>query len=394
MRIAIWNTAFLGDAVLTLPLIQVVHTAFPDSTLDFYVRKGLGSLFAAQPELTAVYEYDKRGKDRGIFSLIPFGRKLAARHYDLWINAHPSCRSALLARLSNAIKRIGYSGGWFPSFCHTLTVSRRFTELDEIERLLELVRPLLPQDFSQMVQKNCAAQDKDGFSFSEECVPSRKADPAPLLAPWPHLVLPKDSLDRAKAFRQKTHAPLLGIHPGSTWATKQWTLDGFARIVRNALDAGAEIALFAGPSEEKLNAEIIHLAGISEYVQNVSANTEMSKFSDCAKVHDFSGKLSLPDLAAFLGNLDCYLCNDSGTMHLAWTQHTPLVAIFGPTTRELGFFPRGNSAIVIEADLPCRPCGKHGHRNCPQGHHNCMELIDSGKVWEAVRDRLFSMQRS
>lgn len=59
-RIAVWNTAFLGDAVLTLPLIQTLADAFPGSEIDFYVRRGLASLFEAHPALHAVYEYDKR----------------------------------------------------------------------------------------------------------------------------------------------------------------------------------------------------------------------------------------------------------------------------------------------------------------------------------------------
>ena len=61
-RIAVWNTAFLGDAVLTLPLIQTLADAFPGSEIDFYVRRGLASLFEAHPALHAVYEYDKRRK--------------------------------------------------------------------------------------------------------------------------------------------------------------------------------------------------------------------------------------------------------------------------------------------------------------------------------------------
>ncbi|MFR8053463.1 MAG: glycosyltransferase family 9 protein [Bilophila wadsworthia] len=46
---------FLGDAVLTLPLIQTLADAFPGSEIDFYVRRGLASLFEAHPALHAVY---------------------------------------------------------------------------------------------------------------------------------------------------------------------------------------------------------------------------------------------------------------------------------------------------------------------------------------------------
>ena len=96
-RIAVWNTAFLGDAVLTLPLIQTLADAFPGSEIDFYVRRGLASLFEAHPALHAVYEYDKRriaGNNR-LSALLKTGRILGGRRYDIWIGAHPSPRSAL-----------------------------------------------------------------------------------------------------------------------------------------------------------------------------------------------------------------------------------------------------------------------------------------------------------
>lgn len=146
--IAVWNTAFLGDAVLTLPLIQTLADAFPGSEIDFYVRRGLASLFEAHPALHAVYEYDKRriaGNNR-LSALLKSGRILGGRRYDIWIGAHPSPRSALLARLSGAPLRVGYIGGPVAALCYNRRVSRRFSELHEIERLLELLKPILPPE--------------------------------------------------------------------------------------------------------------------------------------------------------------------------------------------------------------------------------------------------------
>jgi len=75
-------------------------------------------------------------------------------------------------------------------------------------------------------------------------------------------------------------------------------------------------------------------------------------------------------------------------MHLAWIQRVPLVALFGPTVRRLGFFPRGEKATVIERDLPCRPCGLHGPKACPNGSHRCMTEITVDEVYEAVSKKL------
>lgn len=204
-RIAVWNTAFLGDAVLTLPLIQTLADAFPGSEIDFYVRRGLASLFEAHPALHAVYEYDKRriaGNNR-LSALLKSGRILGGRRYDIWIGAHPSPRSALLARLSGAPLRVGYIGGPVAALCYNRRVSRRFSELHEIERLLELLKPILPPETPRQH--------------------------------WPELTLPSEALEKAAAFRESLRQGdqepvLLGLHPGSVWGTKRWLPSGFAEI--------------------------------------------------------------------------------------------------------------------------------------------------------------------
>lgn len=346
-RIAVWNTAFLGDAVLTLPLLQTLADAFPGAEIDFYVRRGFASLFEAHPALHAVYEYDKRprsGNNR-LSALLKMGRVLGSRSYDLWLGAHSSPRSALLARLSGAPVRVGYTGGPLAALCYTRRVSRRFHELHEIERLLELLNPVLPPS-----------------------APRRH---------WPELVLPPAAGNKASAFRdslrRNAHSPLLlGLHPGSVWGTKRWLPSGFAEIARRAAASGAHVLIFAGPGEEDVAREVIALSGLA----------------GSPLLHDLSCALTLPELAAYLGVLNCYVSNDSGPMHLAWAQRTPVTALFGPTVRELGFFPRGDTANVFEVPLDCRPCGLHGPQRCPKGHHRCMADIDVEAVWLDVKGKL------
>ena len=347
-RIAVWNTAFLGDAVLTLPLLQTLAHAFPDAEIDFYVRKGLAPLFEAHPLLHAVYEYDKRrtsGSNR-LSAVLLMGRELRRRGYDLWIGAHTSPRSALLARLSNAPVRVGYLGSPVSALCYNRRVSRRFGELHEIERLLELANPVLP--------------------------------PQAPREHWPELVLPRAAVRKAEAFRvslEKVNgaSALLGLHPGSIWGTKRWLPSGFAEMARRAADAGAHVLVFAGPGEEGVAREVIALSGLD----------------GSPLLHDLSCALTLPELAAYLGTLDCYVTNDSGPMHLAWAQRTPVMALFGPTVRGLGVVPRGETASVFEVALECRPCGLHGPQRCPRGHHRCMADIDVNAGWRDVERKLF-----
>ncbi|MCJ2165439.1 MULTISPECIES: lipopolysaccharide heptosyltransferase II [unclassified Pseudodesulfovibrio] len=338
-KIAVWQTAFLGDAVLTLPLLRALKDRFPGAEIHFFVRGGVESVFRGQPEIVSVRPFAKRGAQKSLNAAVRFGWELGREGFDLWISAHTSLRSALIGGATGIKRRIGYNRPWFNRLAYTETVDRRFSELEEIERLMELVRPL----------------GIDGPAPEARLVLSQEAREA---ADW---------FWRTKNFDR----PVLGIHPGSTWPTKCWPVEYFSEIVSRASSEGAHVLVFAGPGEEAVAARVLAEAQ-----------------GDIRNVTNLAGQLRLPELAAYLGKLDCYLTNDSGPMHLAWTQGTPLVALFGPTVRSLGFFPRGENATVMETDLDCRPCGLHGPKVCPKGHFRCMKEVTPDLVWGELKAKL------
>ena len=92
----------------------------------------------------------------------------------------------------------------------------------------------------------------------------------------------------------------------------------------------------------------------------------------------------MPELMEAIRPLKIFVSNDSGPMHIAAALGVSAVGIFGPTTRELGFFPYGDGNRVIETPLACRPCALHGSRTCPRGHFLCMRLLTVGEVFEAA----------
>ncbi|MGE4554340.1 MAG: glycosyltransferase family 9 protein [Desulfovibrionaceae bacterium] len=341
-QIVFWQPAFLGDAVLALPALAALHQRFPGAGVHLVVRRGVEGLFAAQPGLTSVRGFDKRGAERSLGAALRLGRELGrglpGGPADLFISAHTSLRSAAVAWASGIPERIGYDRPWHQRLAYTRTVSRRFDELHEVDRLMELLRPL-------------------GVTGP---------------APEPRLVPPEAATARASALLDPLPRPVLGIHPGSTWPTKRWPLEYFADVAGWAARAGATVLVFGGPSEAADAAAVVTGAG------------DPGK----GRVLDLAGRLDLPTLAACLGRLDAYLTNDSGPMHLAWMQGTPTVALFGPTVRSLGFFPRGAQATVLELDLPCRPCGLHGHKRCPQGHHRCLREVLPEAARAALAPRL------
>ncbi|MDL2317229.1 glycosyltransferase family 9 protein, partial [Desulfovibrio sp. OttesenSCG-928-A18] len=197
------------------------------------------------------------------------------------------------------------------------------------------------------------------------------------LVDWPELSLPAKTQALAQDYFSGLHGPVLGMHPGSVWPTKRWPPAYFAQVGALALKRGASVLLFGGPGEEEV------CAGVhSEIAQGIDGPT-------ARRLRNLAGSLDLPQLAAYIGRLSCYLSNDSGPMHLAWAQHTPVTALFGPTVRGLGFFPRGEGSTVFERELSCRPCGLHGPKVCPLRHHRCMTEIEPETVWSDVQGKLW-----
>ena len=159
---------------------------------------------------------------------------MAARRYDMWIDAHLSLRSSLMARLSGAPRRVGYAEASLAWWLFTDQVGRRFAERQEIERLLGLLEPLnLPP----------AVLEDESLR-------------------WPELSLPVDALAEAeRLLAPLPPGPVLGVHPGSVWPTKRWTPEGFALVLRRALEAGACAVVLASPDESDAAREVLRLAG-------------------------------------------------------------------------------------------------------------------------------------
>ena len=103
---------------------------------------------------------------------------------------------------------------------------------------------------------------------------------------------------------------------------------------------------------------------------------------------DKTGKISFAALMQHISQGDVLITTDSGPMHIGNALNIPTISIFGPTTKELGFYPEFENTKVIEyIGLKCRPCHIHGSDKCPKKHFKCM--IDIGV--EEVRYHINSM---
>jgi heptosyltransferase-2 len=313
------QTSFLGDTVLTTPLLAQLANRGP---VDVVTTPASAALLANHPAVRAVVVYDKRGGDRGIRGLLHLARRLRASRYDVALLAQGSWRSAVLALLAGIPSRIGFTssaGRWL----YTKRVPYR-DDLHHAARLLMLARP-------------------NGREPSPE-------ELRPTLAPGDAERSAVDALLAQHAMQPGQ--PLVALAPGSVWATKRWPY--YPELARLLASRARLVVIGSGAD--------------APFAQAILA-AEPSAI-------DATGRLSLLASAELIGRCGVVVTNDSAPLHLASAMGTPTVAIFGPTVPGFGFGPLSPRASVVGRDtLPCRPCDRHGPQRCPLGHHRCMRDI-------------------
>jgi heptosyltransferase-2 len=146
----------------------------------------------------------------------------------------------------------------------------------------------------------------------------------------------------------------------TAWTTKQWPEERFHTVARQLKVAHPTLRILW-----------------------LGLNRSTSLSADVCD-EDGRGVSELPHLKKLLGRCSVLLCNDTGMMHLAEDQGVPVAAIFGPTTRELGFGPRLSQSQIIERPLWCRPCSKNG-RMCHRFSDDKQACLKAVTVEDTLR---------
>lgn len=155
--------------------------------------------------------------------------------------------------------------------------------------------------------------------------------------------------------------------PGAGRATKAWPEERWRELVPLLLERSAlPVLVLGGERERPLGARLAALAP--------------------ARVHSRCGETDLAESARLVAAARRVVTGDTGLLHMADAAGVPGVALFGGTTRELGFYPAGVRLKVLERDLPCRPCHHVGRERCPRGHLDCLAGIGAAEVMAALED--------
>lgn len=351
------QTAFLGDLLLAIPLLVWVKKVDPSRPLGLVCRQGLGNTLKKLGIVDEVFEVSK-GKSTSYREAI---QKIRQFQVNYLISAHTSFRTTLFCAQIKAQRKITFAQNWnFFAFHKRVAWPQG---LPESLRLLSLLRSESPE-----LEALFAKLPKEESFYQKD--PSLKLQGPPDWAD-PHLGWPGLFQSETETLLEKLNLEekkWVALFPGSVWATKMWTPEGYQALGRKISSEGLKVVIMGGPDEKELGQEV---ADLIPGAVNLCGLTSL-----------FESLLLVRQAKLVVGN-------DSSSSHMAALTQTPAVAIFGPTVLRFGYRPWGQETSVVEhGTLPCRPCGPHGHRQCPLGHHKCMKEITADQVWAAVQNYL------
>lgn len=328
VKILIVQNGFLGDIILSTPVIAAVKKIHPEAQLWMMTTPAGRHLVHRDPLLEGVIVFDKRGAQRGLGGLWKMAKELRTHTFDRVYSLHRSARTSLVLALAQIKTRIGVSGARLSFLYHRRVV--RPHNVHDVMRRLSIVEP-------------------EGGPFEAELR---------LFAPESHEVSPmvREVLQGDRSY--------IVLVPGSAWKTKRWFAGGYREVAKHYLSEGYQVVI-VGTEEERSICDIV--------------SADLSALN-------LVGKTSLDETMCILKGARLIVCNDSMALHMASSFKVPTVAIFCATSPSFGFGPWRNNALVVEKeDLPCKPCRRHGGHYCPTGTESCMNDLPPSTVIAATK---------
>lgn len=341
MRVLIISPNWIGDAVIAQPLLQLIKQRNPACTIDILAPTWVAPVWRAMREVDAVLEAPFRHGALQLKERWNFAKRLRQNNYAEAYVLPNTLKFALIPWMAGIPRRIGYRGEMRYGF---LNVVHHHTKTAP--------RP--------MVSFYAALADQ----------------PAPV-AP-PPAALPRPTLTVADAQIVDTtqrlglqlggqpESRLIVFAPGAEFGSaKRWPATHFAHLARIIRDANPEAQiLLLGSGKDRAACD--EITAIVPELQNLAGVTTLSQ------------------AIALIAKADAVVSNDSGLMNIASGLNRPIVAMYGPTD-STNTPPFSDVATALSLHLECAPCKQ---RECPLGHHHCMQNMSADLVWQPLRQML------
>jgi heptosyltransferase-2 len=320
MKILVIQTAFPGDAILTIPMIQELKKKNEHFSIDVICIPSTKHIFDASPAVNATIAIDKKGAHKNILSFIKFIKKIRANGYNKIYSPHRSFRSAFIVWLMRVKDSVGFSNSSLPFIFNE--VVNYSPNAHEVSRNLSLI----------------------GFEVDDN--------------KWkilPELSVSDSSKEKVNDFLKKNDlSKFITIAPGSVWETKKYPANYYKQVIEYFIDDGYKIMLTGGADDKNFCDSLIEK-------QNV--------INAC-------GMFSFVETVELLKSTNLLICNDSAPTHLGMCADISVLTIYCSTVADFGFYPYNSKSDYLSySELECKPCGIHGYRECPIGTFDCGKLL-------------------
>ena len=338
-KILIIRFSSLGDIILASPLIRGLRMTYPQAQIDFLVKSEYVELVKFNRNLTKVIELESDEKE----ALVAVVKRIKSENYDVLLDIHNSLRSRYVRF---------FSGARYISVVNKRILARWALVRFRWNFYRDIVS--VSDRYIETAKRFGVHGDEKGL---EVCIPDETVSTI-------RTIMGRYNLDK--------YHQVIGFSPASQHFTKRWPLERYVELgIRLAKTNAVKIFIFGGREE-------------SDYCGDIAQMINLAVGGSVAE--NFAKKFSLLETACVIDYCHLVLSNDTGLMHLAVARKRKVVAIFGSTVREFGFFPHPPESIVVErSGLSCRPCTHIGLESCPRGHFKCMKDITVDDVLDAVQ---------
>ena len=341
-RILIIAPNWIGDAVMSQPLLAALKVIYPQSQIDVLASPWVAPIYRACTEVHQVIEARLEHKQLQWGLRKQLARQLELNQYDACFVLPNSFKSALIPWLANIPLRIGYRG------------EMRFGLINfALDNPSKTNRPPMANHYLALCNV---------ISHSKDIDSDQSADPQLNIS-----TIAKQSVSNKLQAAAIENKSIYVLCPGAEYGvTKRWPTEHFATLAQQLITNNAD-------------AHVILLGSKGDYTLGEGIRAQAN---DDPKIYNWCGDTSLDEAIALIGMSKALVSNDSGLMHIGAALKVPQVAIFGSSDPH-HTPPLSAKAKVIYLNLPCSPCHK---RECPLGHLKCLKDISPENVFEVIQN--------
>jgi len=364
-RILLVQLDHLGDVVITLRTLHALQARFPQAAIDVLCSPWTAELFEAYAGIRRIFvsannRFCRPRRWTWWLSSLRWGIRLKRHRYDMAFDVRGEAPLAALLWLSRTRYRVGWNcGGGCFLLTHSPEYVRGRSEYESRTALWSAVKLRSDRQGSHAAETPLA-RSRD-TTIPEKLIPANLA-----------FYLDIDDAARRQVERRmatlahKDH-PRIVLHMGAGTAAKRWPVEHWRGVIEHIVTNDLGSLILVGTHDER------HLASAVLAKRNT------------ADTVDWTGKLSVIELAHVLEQVDLFVGADSGPAHLAAAMRTPTVVLFSGTNDARQWKPQGSHVRVVRHDVDCGPC----HRSeCVWSDHRCMRGIAPLLVIEAIADVL------